>query len=133
MGATSSTQASADYLAAPLTNGFLQGYNTLDALAALDFGITVVTAIKGFKIKEGKETSLALAKTGAIGFAGIAIIYLILISWLPWAPAACTTSNCLKTAGLLLPKSSTTTWALSGKPSWRPWLPSPACPRPSAW
>ncbi|WP_372587345.1 branched-chain amino acid transport system II carrier protein [Lactobacillus delbrueckii] len=79
MGATSSTQASADYLAAPLTNGFLQGYNTLDALAALDFGITVVTAIKGFKIKEDKETSLALAKTGAIGFAGIAIIYLILI------------------------------------------------------
>ena len=45
MGATSSTQASADYLAAPLTNGFLQGYNTLDALAALAFGITVVTAI----------------------------------------------------------------------------------------
>lgn len=81
MGATSSTQASADYLAAPLTNGFLQGYNTLDALAALTFGITVVTAIKGFKIKEGKET----------------------------------------------------TWALSGKPSWRPWLPSPGCPRPSAW
>ncbi|OFS77845.1 hypothetical protein HMPREF3168_05065 [Lactobacillus sp. HMSC08B12] len=40
MGATSSTQASADYLAAPLTNGFLQGYNTLDALAALAFGIT---------------------------------------------------------------------------------------------
>ena len=80
MGATSSTQASADYLAAPLTNGFLQGYNTLDALAALAFRITVVTAIKGFKIKEGKETSLALAKTGAIGFAGIAIIYLILVA-----------------------------------------------------
>lgn len=80
MGAISSTQASADYFAAPLTNGFLQGYNTLDALAALAFGITVVTAIKGFKIKEGKETSLALAKTGAIGFAGIAIIYLILVA-----------------------------------------------------
>lgn len=80
MGATSSTQVSTDYLAAPLTNGFLQGYNTLDALAALAFGITVVTAIKGFKIKEGKETSLALAKTGAIGFAGIAIIYLILVA-----------------------------------------------------
>jgi LIVCS family branched-chain amino acid:cation transporter len=61
-----------------LTNGFLQGYNTLDALAALAFGITVVTAIKGFKIKEGKETSLA--KTGAISFAGIAIIYLILVA-----------------------------------------------------
>ncbi|APV48042.1 transposase [Lactobacillus delbrueckii subsp. bulgaricus] len=55
------------------------------------------------------------------------------LSWLPWAPAACTTSNCLKTAGLLLPKSPTTTWALSGKTSWRPWLPSPTCPRPSAW
>ncbi|MCT3509590.1 transposase, partial [Lactobacillus delbrueckii subsp. bulgaricus] len=55
------------------------------------------------------------------------------LSWLPWAPAACTTSNCLKTAGLLLPKSPTTTWTLSGKPSWRPWLPSPACSRPSAW
>ena len=28
-------------------SGFLQGYNTMDALAALAFGVTVVTAVRG--------------------------------------------------------------------------------------
>ncbi|WP_201336195.1 branched-chain amino acid transport system II carrier protein, partial [Lactobacillus nasalidis] len=80
MGSTSTTAATSDYLNAAFINGFLQGYNTLDALAALAFGITVVSAIKNFKLAEGRETSLALAKTGAIGFAGIAIIYLVLVA-----------------------------------------------------
>lgn len=78
MGATSTTAATSDYLKAPMINGFLQGYNTLDALAALAFGVTVVTAIRSFKIKEGKDTSIALAKTGLMSFLGIALIYLVL-------------------------------------------------------
>ncbi len=77
MGATSTTAATSDYLKAPMINGFLQGYNTLDALAALAFGVTVVTAIRSFKIKEGKDTSIALAKTGLMSFLGIALIYLV--------------------------------------------------------
>ncbi len=32
-------------------SGFLQGYNTMDALAALAFGVTVVTAVRGLGLK----------------------------------------------------------------------------------
>lgn len=42
-------------------NGFLQGYNTMDALAALLFGIAVVTAIRGL----GQTAPTAIAKTAA--------------------------------------------------------------------
>ena len=35
-----------DYVNASLINGFLQGYNTMDALAGLAFGVTVVTAVR---------------------------------------------------------------------------------------
>lgn len=81
MGSTATTHAASGYIngASSFTNGFLEGYNTLDALAALAFGITVVSAIHSFGLKNSKDTSTALAKTGALGFAGIAVIYFILI------------------------------------------------------
>ena len=53
----------------------------MDALAALAFGVTVVSAIRAFGLKKEKDASLALAKTGLLGFLGIALIYFILI-WL---------------------------------------------------
>ncbi|MHC3377615.1 branched-chain amino acid transport system II carrier protein [Ligilactobacillus equi] len=79
MGSADTTKASEAYLTASFTNGFLEGYNTMDALAALAFGITVVTAIKSWGIKSAKETSISMAKAGVVGMAGIAIIYLISI------------------------------------------------------
>ena len=36
----------------PFFTGFLEGYNTMDALAALAFGIVVVNVIKGLGVKE---------------------------------------------------------------------------------
>ncbi|MEE9112201.1 MAG: branched-chain amino acid transport system II carrier protein [Lactobacillus sp.] len=81
MGSAASTKAAAGYAGAAFPNGFLEGYNTLDALAALAFGVTVVSAIRAFGLKKEKDASLALAKTGLLGFLGIALIYFILI-WL---------------------------------------------------
>ncbi|MYY91711.1 branched-chain amino acid transport system II carrier protein, partial [Ligilactobacillus salivarius] len=61
------------------TNGFLQGYNTMDALAALAFGVTVITAIRSFKLKNDRQVAIATAKGGAVGIIGIALIYIGLI------------------------------------------------------
>lgn len=46
MGSVSQAAPTAQYLHGAFTNGFLEGYNTMDALAGLAFGVTVVTAVR---------------------------------------------------------------------------------------
>lgn len=81
LGSAASGTITTAYQKAAFTNGFLQGYNTMDGLASLAFGITVIMAIRSFGIKREKTISLAVAKSGLLGMAGIAIIYLGL-TWL---------------------------------------------------
>nr|MCG4641945.1 branched-chain amino acid transport system II carrier protein [Bifidobacterium bifidum] len=73
------TQATTAYVHGSFVNGFLQGYNTMDCLASLAFGITVITAIKGLGIKRQRDISWSTAKGGALGIIGIALIYIALI------------------------------------------------------
>ena len=51
----------------------------MDALAALAFGVTVITAIRSFKLKNDRQVAIATAKGGAVGIIGIALIYIGLI------------------------------------------------------
>ncbi len=81
LGAGSTANITAAYTNHAFSNGFLQGYNTMDGLAALAFGITIITAIKELGIKKSRQISLATAKSGFFGTTGVAIIYLALI-WL---------------------------------------------------
>lgn len=81
LGSASTASSTAAYTQNAFSNGFLQGYNTMDGLAALAFGITVITSIKALGIKRQRDISLATAKSGMIGIAGVAIIYIGLI-WL---------------------------------------------------
>ena len=62
-----------------LVNGFLEGYNTMDALAGLAFGITVVTAVRGMGQKDAKSVSKVVAKSGLLAVFAIGFIYLLLI------------------------------------------------------
>lgn len=62
-----------------LVNGFLEGYNTMDALAGLAFGITVVTAVRGMGQKDAKSVSKVVAKSGLVAVLAIGFIYLLLI------------------------------------------------------
>lgn len=48
MGGISHAPVSADYSNSVLLKGFIDGYNTLDALASLAFGIIIVTTIKSW-------------------------------------------------------------------------------------
>ena len=62
-----------------LVNGFLEGYNTMDALAGLAFGITVVTAVRGMGQKDAKSVSKVVAKSGLLAVLAIGFVYLLLI------------------------------------------------------
>lgn len=81
LGATQRIPATAQYTGQAFTNGFLQGYNTMDALAALAFGVTVITAIQQLGKHQPHQVALATAKSGLMGIAGIGAIYLAL-TWL---------------------------------------------------
>lgn len=67
------------YQHSALVNGFLEGYNTMDALAGLAFGVTVVTAIRGMGFKSSKTISKVVAQSGFVGVSAIGFIYLLLI------------------------------------------------------
>ncbi|WCJ50890.1 branched-chain amino acid transport system II carrier protein [Lentilactobacillus buchneri] len=58
-----------------------EGYNTMDCIAGLLFGIAIVTAIKSLGATSAKEISMTTMKSGALGIGLEAIIYIALI-WL---------------------------------------------------
>lgn len=55
--------------------GFLEGYNTMDALASLVFGIIVINAIRALGVTSKKEILSATVKTGIVAVALLALIY----------------------------------------------------------
>src|SRR5699024_4015698 len=52
------------YRPAAFANGFLQGYNTMDALAGLIFGMTIITAIHELGVTDRTAVSWATIKSG---------------------------------------------------------------------
>lgn len=73
MGAIDSPQG--DYLSGPFMKGFTEGYNTMDALASLVFGIIVINAIRAMGVTNKRDILKATAKSGAVATAFLAIIY----------------------------------------------------------
>ncbi len=68
-------QAEDGYVDGPFVTGFLEGYNTMDALASLVFAIIVINAIRSFGVSgKGKILSITI-KTGLIAAALLAFIY----------------------------------------------------------
>lgn len=78
MGALSKPTPVKDYLTNAFANGFLQGYNTMDALAMLIFGVTIIAAVQQMGFARAK-VSLATARGGSVGIAGVGVLYLGLI------------------------------------------------------
>lgn len=70
-----------EYQSAGFFNGFLQGYNTMDALAGLAFGVTIVTAVRQLGKTTPKSNASVTAKAGVIATTMIGVIYAVLI-WL---------------------------------------------------
>ncbi|MBP2079513.1 branched-chain amino acid transport system II carrier protein [Oceanobacillus polygoni] len=63
------------YQSGAFAKGFLEGYNTMDALASLVFGIIVINAIRALGVKSKSGILSATAKTGIIAISLLGIIY----------------------------------------------------------
>ncbi|MBQ0140244.1 MAG: branched-chain amino acid transport system II carrier protein [Kurthia sp.] len=64
-----------DYINEAFMTGFKEGYNTLDALASLAFGIVVINAIKSRGITNTKDIAMATWKSGIFAMTLMMIIY----------------------------------------------------------
>ena len=66
------------YASNAFLKGFTEGYNTMDAIAALNFGLVITTTLKSFGLKEKKDrmhyTYLACLFAGTI----LALVYMML-------------------------------------------------------
>ncbi len=64
-----------DYAAQPFFAGFLAGYNTMDALASLAFGIVVVQVIRGLGVTEPDAVAGSTVRAGIFSCLLMAAIY----------------------------------------------------------
>lgn len=64
-----------DYAAAPLFKGFIEGYNTMDTLAGLAFGIVVVNVIRGLGIENPDDIAKNTVRAGVFSGIIMAVIY----------------------------------------------------------
>ena len=67
---------SAAYAAAPFFAGFLEGYNTMDALASLAFGIVVVQVIKDLGVEDPSAVAGSTVRSGIFSCLFMGLIYL---------------------------------------------------------
>lgn len=73
------SMATGNYVQQPLAEGFLQGYQTMDALGALVFGVVIVNAIKSQGIHDARlHTRYAIA-AGVIAALGLGLVYVSLV------------------------------------------------------
>ncbi len=66
------------YAASPLATGFTEGYNTLDALASLAFGIVVIDSIRALGVTEPGQIAKDVIKAGTISVVLMGLIYTLL-------------------------------------------------------
>ncbi len=64
-----------DYVNSSFSAGFLQGYDTLDALASLAFGIIVIRSVRQLGVTEPGRVAVSTVKAGAVSMALMALIY----------------------------------------------------------
>ncbi|WP_379971323.1 branched-chain amino acid transport system II carrier protein [Ectobacillus sp. sgz5001026] len=67
--------AQSTYVTQPFTTGFKEGYNTMDALASLAFGIIVINAIKQRGITDAKKIADVTWKSGLFAMGLMTVIY----------------------------------------------------------
>ncbi|WP_278378840.1 branched-chain amino acid transport system II carrier protein [Stutzerimonas kunmingensis] len=70
--------ASESYRASPLIKGFLEGYQTMDTLGALVFGIVIATAIRDRGVTEPALVTRYSMIAGVIAAVGLSLVYLAL-------------------------------------------------------
>ena len=75
MGSSMNVQPAGDYIMQPFFKGVFEGYNTMDALASLAFGIILIEVIQNLGIRRPEKISLAAVQSGVISMSVMAVIY----------------------------------------------------------
>lgn len=75
MASFSSIEASESYINNPLFNGFYEGYNTMDALAGLAFGIVVVNVVKNCGLVDDDAVATNTIAAGITSCLLMGVIY----------------------------------------------------------
>lgn len=78
MGDVQASTPTGNYVGQSFFQGFLDGYNTLDALASLAFGIVLINAVRDLGIRSPKAISGSCLKSGVLSTVLMAAIYGIL-------------------------------------------------------
>ena len=78
MGEIQTVEPSGNYVNMSFFQGFLEGYNTLDALAALAFGIVLISAVRNLGVQSPKGISGTCLKSGILSTILMAAIYCML-------------------------------------------------------
>jgi LIVCS family branched-chain amino acid:cation transporter len=60
----------------PFSKGFLEGYNTMDTLAALVFGIVIANAVRERGITNKNVQAKLILRSGAIAVTGLGLLYI---------------------------------------------------------
>lgn len=76
MGNISEVEPTGAYQTKAFMTGFLEGYNTMDALACLAFGIVVITVIRDLGVTEPKAVAANTVKSGIFSCLIMAAIYI---------------------------------------------------------
>lgn len=78
LGDVSTAAVSADYSSGGFIKGFVEGYNTLDALASLAFGIIIVSTIREMGVEKPAEVAKDTIKSGTVSIVLMGLIYTLL-------------------------------------------------------
>ncbi|MDZ5472529.1 branched-chain amino acid transport system II carrier protein [Bacillus sp. 31A1R] len=82
------SEAKGPYVDGPFFKGFIEGYLTLDTIAALVFGIVVINALKDRGVTSKAIMTKACVYAGMIAATGLALVYLSLAYIGSTAPSA---------------------------------------------
>ncbi len=70
--------AQGEFVTQPLVKGFLEGYNTMDALASLVFAIIVIDAIRARGVSDKKALTGLTIRAGVLAAVCLAVVYALI-------------------------------------------------------
>ncbi|WP_318509010.1 branched-chain amino acid transport system II carrier protein [Bacillus sp. T3] len=109
LGSIEAPQAS--YANGSFVKGFMEGYNTMDALASLVFGIIVINAIRAMGVTSTRGVLMASAKSGIVATGFLGLIY-VGVAYL--GATSINQFGLLETGGQILGKSASYYFGTAG-------------------
>lgn len=77
-GETQVARPQDSYAAAPLLKGFTEGYNTMDTIAALNFGLVISTTLTSFGLREKRDRMRYTVLAGLLAGMILTLVYAML-------------------------------------------------------